>query len=122
MNPLIPAIITAIIDTVAPGLSEGEMPRSPQTPSATAGLLRMIPVDAPKAEMYPPHGGLVLLDGTTMPMAVGARIRDESNRIVMPTTLTEKHMVRFKIDPAGQVSQVWILTPEERELPAPTLQ
>jgi len=122
MSPLIPAIVTAIIDSVAPGLSEGQVQRSPQAPSATAGVFRMIPVDAPKAEMYPPQGGFVLLDGTTMPMAVGARIRDQSNRIVMPTTLTERQLVRFKIDPAGQVSQVWILTPEERELPAPAFQ
>ena len=122
MNPLIPAIITTIIDTLAPGLSEGEALRAPLAPSATTGVFRMIPVDAPKAEMYPPQGGFVLLDGTTMPMAVGAQIRDQTNRIVMPASLSEKHLVRFKIDPAGQVSRVWILTPEERELPAPTFQ
>lgn len=122
MNPLIPAIITTIIDTVAPGLSEGELPRAPLAPSATTGVFRMIPVDAPKAEMYPPQGGFVLLDGTAMPMSVGAQIRDQTNRIVMPATLSEKYLVRFKVDPAGNVSQVWILTAEERELPAPGFQ
>lgn len=119
MNPLIPAIITTIIDTVAPGLSEGDLPRSQQVPSETTGVFRMIPVDAPKAEMYPPQGGFVLLDSTTMPMAVGAQIRDQTNRVVMPASLTERQLVRFKVDPAGEVSKVWILTPEERELPAP---
>lgn len=122
MNPLIPAIITTIIDTVAPGLSEGDLPRAPLAPSATTGIFRMIPVDAPKAEMYPPQGGFVSLDGTTMAMSVGAQIRDQSNRIVMPGSLVDKQLVRFKVDPAGQVSQVWILTPEERELPAPKFQ
>jgi len=122
MNPLIPAIITTIIDTVAPGFSEGEPPQAPLAPSATTGVFRMIPVDAPKAEMYPPEGGVVLLDGTTMQMSAGAQIRDQSNRIIMPATLSQKQLVRFKVDPAGQVSKVWILTPEERELPAPKFQ
>lgn len=122
MNPLIPAIITTIIDTVAPGLSEGEIVRPPQAPSAAIGVFRTIPVDAPRAEMDPPQGGFVLLDGTTVPMAAGAQIRDQHNRIVMPSTLFERQLVRFKTDSAGQVSQVWILTPEEREQPAPKFQ
>lgn len=122
MNPLIPAIITTIIDTVAPGLSEGDFPQSPPVPSVTAGVFRTIPVDAPRAEMYPPQGGFVLLDGTAVPMAAGAQIRDQSNRVVMPASLFDKQLVRFKTDPAGQVSQVWILTPEEREFPAPKFQ
>ncbi|TXG81685.1 MAG: hypothetical protein E6R14_07465 [Thermomicrobiales bacterium] len=119
MNPLIPAIITTIVDTVAPGLSDGNYPAA-QQPAAVMGVLRSIPEDAPKAEMDPPLGGQVVMDHTTLSLAVGAQIRDQSNRIVMPATVTERQMVRFKLDPGGQVSQVWILTPEERQQPAPT--
>lgn len=123
MNPLIPAIITTIIDTVAPGLSDGEFVRpDQQVLGPTVGVIRTIPVDAPRAEMEPPLGGFVLLDGTTVPMAVGAQIRDQHNRIVLPASLFERQLVRFKTDAAGQVSQVWILSPEERELPAPKFQ
>lgn len=120
MNPLIPAIITTIVDTVAPGLSDGDLPTAPP-PAAVMGVLRTIPEDAPKAEMEPPQGGLVVMDRSAMQLAVGAQIRDQSNRIVMPATLTERQVVRFKVDPEGQVSRVWILTPEERQQPAPTL-
>ena len=119
MNPLIPAIITTIVDTVAPGLSDGELPAA-QQPVPSVGVVRAIPQDAPKAEMEPPLAGQVIMGDTAMSLSAGAQIRDQMNRIVMPSTVTERHIVRFKLDPAGQVSQVWILTPEERQQPAPT--
>jgi hypothetical protein len=60
---------------------------------------------------YLQHAGqmLVTIDGKKAQLAPGAMIRDQSNRIVMPTALPrEGSWVRYVADANGQISQVWL--------------
>ena len=55
------------------------------------------------------------IDGKPARLAAGAQIRNRSNLIVLPTTVTGRVAVRYRLDPSGQLSRVWILTPAEIE-------
>ena len=57
----------------------------------------------------------VTLNGDTTQLSPGTRIRDEHNRIVLPGTLYgNKMLVHYTVGMnAGQVQDVWILTPDE---------
>jgi hypothetical protein len=81
--------------------------------SAAAAQIRPIPADAQRAEMRHVEGGEVELDGKRALLAPGAQIRDESNRIVMPSALPAGSLVKYRLDASGQVRDVWILSPQE---------
>lgn len=53
------------------------------------------------------------LDGKEVRLAPGARIRNESNLLAVPSTIRGKVPVRYRTDPMGQVLDAWILTDEE---------
>ena len=55
------------------------------------------------------------IDGNPVRFTAGGRIHDQSNRIVMPASLSGGATVRFELDPGGQVQRAWILTPAEIE-------
>jgi hypothetical protein len=56
----------------------------------------------------------ILLDGQPDRLSPGARIRSAQNMLVMVGAIQgEKFLVNYTRDPAGLVSQVWILTPQE---------
>lgn len=118
MGPWVPTLIGTIINSVTPNAND-EAPQAPTMPAATQAVFRTIPEDAPIADMQPPEGGFVVLNRTQLQMAAGAQIRNQSNMVVQPASLTRTEKVRFTTDEAGQVSKVWILTPQELELPAP---
>jgi hypothetical protein len=50
-------------------------------------------------------------------LAALAQIRDQSNRIVLPSTLVQTVLVKYLADPQGQPTRVWILTPAEAAQP-----
>lgn len=54
-----------------------------------------------------------LLEGREITMAPGARIKDATNTIVTPASLRGPHPVRYRLDLLGQLSEAWILTPDE---------
>ena|SRR5438067_701112 len=81
--------------------------------SAAAAQIRPIPADAQRGEMRHVEGGIVELDGRRAQLASGAQIRDESNRIIVPTALPPGSLVKYRLDAAGQVREVWILSPQE---------
>jgi hypothetical protein len=56
---------------------------------------------------------LVTIDGKEMRMAPGARIMSPSNTSVTPNQVPPNSRVRYRVDPSGQVSQVWLLPPEK---------
>jgi len=59
----------------------------------------------------------VLLDGQPDRLSPGARIRSGQNMLVMVGAIQgQKFLVNYTRDPAGLVSQVWILTPEEASI------
>jgi hypothetical protein len=53
------------------------------------------------------------LSGKTYRMSPGAKIFDQSNRIVMPPHLSQDVRVLFQTDINGDLSKVWLLTPDE---------
>ena len=62
----------------------------------------------------------VQVNGKPTRLSAGSRIRNEGNMIVMPTTLTNQRLVvNYTMDLAGQVQDVWILSPAERSLSWP---
>lgn len=81
--------------------------------------LRAIPPDAVKATMQPPQHGLLEMGKYVFRLAPGAQIRSTDNRIMLPVMIGSEQVVRYLLDANGDLSRVWILSPEEIELPAP---
>jgi hypothetical protein len=105
MDPLIPAIVSTVIQTLM------SMPSDP--PPVADTLARPIPVEAASARMQPSGNGQVALDGTAYPLSPGAQIRDPQNRIVQPVAVQESARVRYLTDATGAVHRIWILGPDE---------
>jgi hypothetical protein len=55
----------------------------------------------------------VTIDGKPMRLAPGARIMTPSNTSITPDHVPANSRIRYKLDPSGQVSQVWLLPPEK---------
>ena len=75
--------------------------------------LRTIPGEAKPGEIRHVQETIVLIDGVRMRLAPGVQIRDEWNRLMVPTALPPGAKVRYLLDSEGLVRQVWILTPQE---------
>ena len=81
--------------------------------ATAAAQLRTIPSDAQRAKMSHVQEHVVEVNGKRAQLAPGAQIRDASNRLIVPTALPSGSLVRYQRDKSGQVTQVWILTPQE---------
>jgi hypothetical protein len=75
--------------------------------------LRTIPEQAKGGQIRHVQETIVLIDGVRMRLAPGVQIRDEWNRLMVPTALPPGAKVRYLLDSEGLVRQVWILTPQE---------
>ena len=75
--------------------------------------LRSIPAEARRGEMRHLQEMVIELDGKHARLAPGAQIRDASNRIVLPASVTATALVKYLLDDTGSVQRVWILTPQE---------
>ena len=62
---------------------------------------------------------LATIDGNPARFTAGGRIFDTNNRLVIPSTLSGSHVVRYELDQAGQISRAWILLPAEIEAARP---
>jgi hypothetical protein len=78
-----------------------------------AAQLRTIPQDAQLAEIRHVQADIIELNGRQVQLAPGARIRDASNRIIMPVALPAGALVKYRLNDMGQVREVWLLTREE---------
>ena len=74
---------------------------------------RVLPSDAKFAEDAEFSYPYVRANKQTLRLAVGVRIYNEHNLIVMPATVPRKANVLLKTDINGDVSRVWILTDDE---------
>ncbi len=83
--------------------------------TGAAAQLRTIPEDAKRGVISHLEVMVVELDGQPQPLAPGAQIRDAENRVVLPTALPPRSVVKYQRDVAGQVNRVWILSPQEAE-------
>ena len=87
---------------------------------AAHAQLRTVPADAKPATLRHLQDMIVELDGKPARLSPGAQIRDRYNRLVLPTSLADKVVVKYLTDATGMVHRVWILTPEEvAEIPKP---
>ena len=57
---------------------------------------------------------IVTIDGKDLRLAPGARIVGANNTSITPNLVPPASRVRYKLDSAGQVSQVWLLPPETK--------
>jgi hypothetical protein len=94
----IPLFLAALISALQPG-------------TALAG--RSLPEDAKFAHFAVVQHPFVTVDRESLRLAPGAQIRDEANRIVLPTSLQGKYRVLYTIDNRGDIFRVWILSPDE---------
>jgi hypothetical protein len=88
--------------------------------AAQGQVLRTIPPDAKLGTLRHVQDMVVELDGARVRLSPGAQIRDPANRVVLPAAIPPGVMVKYKVDNAGLVSQVWMLTRREvAALPQP---
>jgi len=106
MDPLIPAIVSTVIQTLM---------SMPSDPPPVAAISRQIPMEATKARMEPPAAGRIELNGETFALSPGVQIRDADNRIVMPMTVQRPATVLYLTDASGAVNRIWILGTSEAQ-------
>ena len=89
--------------------------------ATAAAQLRTIPKEAVLGQIRHLESMLIELDGTkVVQLSAGAQIRDPDNRLVLPTSITQRTVVRYLVDGAGDVHRVWILSAHEiANLPPP---
>jgi len=86
--------------------------------SVAHAQFRTIPDTAKRGQMRHLQALVVEINGDPMQLAAGAQIRDESNRIVVPTALAgDRVLVKYLVDASGHVTRVWILSPAEAAQP-----
>ena len=75
---------------------------------------RVFPEQSKLGSMTPGVFPLVAIDGKAMRFGAGALIRNQSNMLVLPATLSGATWpVRYTIDSGGNIGQAWILTDAE---------
>jgi hypothetical protein len=76
---------------------------------------REAPKDVVLGRLTVVAGPQITMDGKPDRMSPGARIRDVSNLLVMPTTITGKTVpvVYRRETPGGMVHEIWLLTDDE---------
>jgi len=83
-------------------------------PVAAQAMLRQFPPAAKRGMLevlMPPE---VLLNGTRERLSPGARIKGETNTVVMSGSLVgSRVLVNYVRDPQGMIHDVWILDPDE---------
>ena len=85
--------------------------------AAAQAQFRSINPEARRGVMRHVQGMTVELDGKPVQLAAGAQIRDGRNMIVVPTAVPAAVLVKYLRDDAGQLSRVWILSPQEAAQP-----
>ena len=102
---MIRSLLAILLFTLAAGIAQAQ--------------LRTIPAEAKRAKLSHVQGMTVEIDGKQVQLAMGAQIRDDSNRIVVPTAVPPGVLVKYMPDTQGQVARIWILTPQEAAQPDP---
>ena len=81
---------------------------------AAAQLQRNFNKQALRGEIAFGQPPQITLNGEPARLAPGARVRGADNLLILPGTLAgRKAVVNYTLEPAGQVLDVWILTPAE---------
>ena len=90
-------------------------------PAAMAmAQLRTLPANAAHGKIRHLQDMVVQIDGKQARLARGAQVRDAHNRILVPTAIPAGSLVRYTVNPQGEIAAVWLLTAHEAaQLPAP---
>lgn len=81
---------------------------------------RRFPHDAKRGTMSTENYPIVTFDGKERLLSAGAWIRNDRNRIKMPSTLSgQEFVVNYTENKQGKVDRVWILSPAEAKEPPP---
>ena len=94
-----------------PGLAQSDAP----TP-----VVRQFPKEVKRGEMQMLLAPDILMDGKPDRLTMGSRIRDASNRLVLPGQITNQtFLVNYLRENEGPVHLVWILNSEEAKVRLP---
>jgi hypothetical protein len=79
---------------------------------------RSFPEDAKRGYIQHVREMTVTLNGNQATLAPGAVIHNQNNLIIMPTALPPNGAwAGYVVDGNGEISRVWLLTPEEQSQP-----
>jgi hypothetical protein len=82
--------------------------------------MRPLPAETESGTIRHLQGMTVSINGKPMQLAPGATIRGQNNLIIVPTALPpDGAAAEYLVDGNGQITRVWLVTPEEaaRERP-----
>jgi len=85
--------------------------------------IRTPPIPENSLRGYVRHIGemAVALDDKAMQLTAGAQIRDSQNLIIVPTAIPPAGAwADYILNADGQISRMWLLTPDELARPKPT--
>jgi len=83
-------------------------------PALSQTIQRPIPDETKRAAIAYSSGMMVTIDGQQTLLSAAAQIRDQSNLVIVPSALPPGGAVAdYLLDFNGQVSRVWLLTPQE---------
>ncbi len=88
--------------------------------SGAGAQLRSLPPDTETGTIRHLGDMTVSINGNAMELAPGATIRAQNNLIIVPTALPpEGAAAEYLVDAKGQITRVWLVTPQEaaRERP-----
>ncbi|HEY7240728.1 MAG TPA: hypothetical protein VH600_16250 [Burkholderiales bacterium] len=81
---------------------------------------RNIPAQANGGALTHLQDMIVSINGVAVRLAPGVQIRDQSNRLIVPSAVPPGSLVKYVLDQNGQVRQVWILRSDEARQPTGT--
>jgi len=110
----IPSLVSAIVSSVVSNAAD-QVTSAPPPPVVIpmVAVGRVLPDGAARGEMVVVGYLSAEIDGKPVPLAPGVQVRNESNLIVMPSTVQAPVPVRYLTDPMGAVYRVWILSARE---------
>lgn len=79
-----------------------------------AALDRFFPPNASRGELKAHQYPLYKIGSRSYRISAGGRIFNQENRIIMPVSLQQQSaQIMYAVDINGQLSAIWLLTPEE---------
>lgn len=80
----------------------------------SAALDRFFPPNASRGELKAHEYPLYKIGSRSYRISAGGRIFSQENRIIMPVSLQQQTaQIMYAVDINGQLSAIWLLTPEE---------
>jgi len=75
--------------------------------------LRALPAHAKLGTIRHLQEMVVQIDGKLARLSRGAQVRDAHNRILLPAAIPADSLVKYTLNPQGEIAAVWILSAQE---------